>query len=96
MGVLSPGSAHVRPSAQPPIEVSRKFSGTRVSRFTFWNFPHFPVKIGLFWGVGGVLIFMLLRSPCKIWEPYDNSFLEIKQMTGRERTEERERRGERE
>jgi hypothetical protein len=25
MGVLVPGSAHLRPSAQPPIDVSRNF-----------------------------------------------------------------------
>ena len=25
MGVLAPGSAHARPSAQPPIDVSRNF-----------------------------------------------------------------------
>jgi hypothetical protein len=43
---------------------------------------HFPVKIGLFWGVGGapeiffirILLFLLLRSPCKNLEPYDNPF----------------------
>jgi hypothetical protein len=41
----------------------------------------------------GILIFLLLRSPCKIWESYDNSLLEILQMTGRgERERERERR----
>ena len=26
MGVLAPGSAHARPSAQPPIDVSGNFS----------------------------------------------------------------------
>jgi hypothetical protein len=39
--------------------------------------PHFPVKIGLFWGVGGVPEFFLLESSyfcylgahAKIWNP---------------------------
>jgi hypothetical protein len=35
----------------------------------------------------GILIFLLLRSPCKIWEPYDNSLSEIYQMTGERREE---------
>jgi hypothetical protein len=44
---------------------------------------HFPVKIGLFGGEEGVpeivcligiLIFFLLRSPCKKLKPYDNPF----------------------
>jgi hypothetical protein len=48
------------------------------------SFPYFPVKIGLFWGVGGVpdffffiaiLLFLLLRSPCKNLESYDNPLL---------------------
>ena len=28
MGVLAPGSAHARPSAQPPIDTSEKFQHT--------------------------------------------------------------------
>jgi hypothetical protein len=43
----------------------------------------------------GILIFLLVRSPCKIWEPYDNSLLEIKQMTGERERRRREERGER-
>ncbi len=31
----------------------------------------------------GILIFLLLRSPCKVWKSYDNSFLEIEQTAGR-------------
>ena len=39
MGVLAPGSAHARPSALPPIDTSRKLSGTRVCRVTFKHLP---------------------------------------------------------
>jgi hypothetical protein len=53
MGVLAPGSAHARPSAQPPIDVSGNFPA-HMSAVTFLKFSHFPVKIGLFWGVGAV------------------------------------------
>ena len=31
----------------------------------------------------GILIFLLLRSPCKFWKSYDNSFLEIEQTARR-------------
>jgi hypothetical protein len=50
MGVLPPGSAHARPSAQPPINTSGNFPA-HVSAVTFLKFPHFPVKIRSFWGV---------------------------------------------
>ena len=53
MGVLAPVSAHARPSPQTPIDVSGNFPA-HVSAVTFLKFPHFLVKIGLFWGVGGV------------------------------------------
>ena len=49
MGVLAPGSAHARPSARPPIDTSGNFPA-HVSAESLFKFPHFPVKIGLFWG----------------------------------------------
>ena len=63
MGVLAPGSAHARPSARPPIDTSGNFPA-HVSAVTFLKFPRFPVKIGLFWVVGGVpeIIFLLESS----------------------------------
>jgi hypothetical protein len=50
----------------------QKISDTRVSRVAFGLqngqnrlIPYFPVKIGLFWGVGGVPeFFLLLESSC--------------------------------
>ena len=43
----------------------------------YLKLAHFPVKIGLFFlfffGVSELLIFMLLRSPCKILWSYNNS-----------------------
>ena len=35
----------------------------------------------------GILIFLLLRSPCKFWKSCDNSFLEIEQTARREERE---------
>ena len=51
----------------------------------YWKLGHFPVKIGLIRGVGGVptlffdwnLPFLLLGSSCKNSEFYDKSFYEI-------------------
>ena len=75
MGVLAPGSAHARPSAQPPIDIRGNFpapmfaewpsnisptplkveSEVLVSHFGIYlKLAHFPVKIGLIEGVGGV------------------------------------------
>ena len=77
MGVLAPGSAHARPSGQPPIDTSGNFPAPVSAEWPS------AFKIGLFWGVGGVpeffffigiLLFLLLRSPCKNLEPYDNPF----------------------
>ena len=39
MGVLASGSAHSRPSARPPIDVSGKFSAAHVCRVTFKHLP---------------------------------------------------------
>ena len=44
MGVLAPVSAHAGPS----IGTSGNF------RANFTKFPHFPIKIGLIGGVGGI------------------------------------------
>ena len=62
MGVLAPVSAHAGPSAQPLIGTSGNFFGTRVCRVNFTKFPHFPVKIGLIGGLGGVPQFFLSHS----------------------------------
>ena len=63
-----------------PHRRERKFSGARVCTVTFWKFSHFPVKIGLFWGVGGSPIFLLesssfcyLGAHAKIWNPTTTS-----------------------
>jgi hypothetical protein len=44
MGVLAPGSAHARPSAQPPIDVSGNFPVHLPTESLFWNFPIFRSK----------------------------------------------------
>jgi hypothetical protein len=46
-----------------PHRRERKFSGARVCRVTFLKSSHFPVKIGLFWGVGGVPEFFFDGNP---------------------------------
>ena len=89
MGVLAPGSAHARPSARPPIDTSGNFSGTRVCRVTFKISPNPSKKLlkkpkkspprGPGGGAGSNFFFtqifiIFFRSPCKIWEPYDNPF----------------------
>ena len=61
MGALAPGSAHARPSAQPPIDTSGNFSGG-------------AKKIDL-------------KTPCKISEPYDNSFWEKSNNLGKKEQE---------
>ena len=43
MGVLAPGSAHARPSARPPFDLSEKNYGARVCRVTFKH-PHQPLR----------------------------------------------------
>ena len=62
MGVHAPVSAHVGPSAQPPIGTSINFLA-RVSAVNFTKFPHFLVKIGLIWGVGGTPKFLFHWIP---------------------------------
>jgi hypothetical protein len=88
MGVLAPGSAHARPSALPPIDTSRNFPAPVSAE---WPSAFKTVKISPFSGQNrvilggrggprnffliGILLFLLLRSPCKNLEPYDNPFL---------------------
>jgi hypothetical protein len=43
----------------------------------------------------GILIFLVVRSPCKIWEPYDNPFWKNSDGGG-EKKEKREKRKEEE
>ena len=102
-GVLAPGSAHARPSAQPPIDTSgnisvhvskghlqtspptpqKSYPKFRNPRTTFENTPLTPHIYDSGGGgpriifLVGILLFLLVRSPCKISEPYDNSLLEI-------------------
>ena len=70
MGVLAPGSAHSRPSAQPPIDPSGSFrskclgGGVNFLAISPPFFVTFTPKI------------LSLKAPCKISEPYDNPFLE--------------------
>ena len=44
MGVLASGSAHTRPSTQPPIDVSGNFPAHVSAESLFWNFPIFRSK----------------------------------------------------
>jgi hypothetical protein len=46
-----------------PHRHEKNFSSAHVCRVTFLKFPHFPVKIGLFWGVGGVPKFFFYLNP---------------------------------
>ena len=54
MGVLALVSAHAGHSAQPPIDASGNFPACVSAESIFSKFPHFPVKIGLIGGVGGI------------------------------------------
>ena len=98
MGVLAPGSAHARPSSQPPISTSGNFRRTclqshlqtsppspQKSYLKFQNprtifenpLPCPPTcVIARIFVVVGILIILLVRSPCKTSEPYDNPFYE--------------------
>jgi hypothetical protein len=38
-----------------------------------------------------LIFFLWLKTPCKIWEPYDNSFWEKSNNLGRERERKKER-----
>ena len=69
-GVLAPGSAHARPSAQPPSTIAEIFRRTCLQS----NLQNFQGQ-----GAGSKFVlpeflFLLVRSPCKISEPYDNPF----------------------
>ena len=38
------------------------------------SMPRNPVCAQILHSAGGALVFLLVRSPCKIFEPYDNHF----------------------
>ena len=87
MGVVAHGSAYTRPFP-PPIDMSRNFpphvSAESSSNIypnpsevislvsePFANFPKYPLIPQIIF-LTGILIFVLLWSPCKILESYDN------------------------
>jgi hypothetical protein len=84
MGVLAPGSEHARPSAQPPIDNSGNFPAPVSAEWpsAFKTVPFSGQNRVILGGRGGhpnfffigILLFLLLRSPCKNLEPYDNPF----------------------
>ena len=50
-------------SEQIAVRIMNLNAEEEAENVTFLKFPHFPVKIGLFWGVGGVPeYFFLLES----------------------------------
>jgi hypothetical protein len=103
MGVLAPGSAHARPSDQPPSTLVEIFRHTCLQshlqtshptpqksylkflnpRTTYENAPLTPNIFDSAGGRGcpriflgfGILLFLLVRSPCTISEPYDNFWI---------------------
>ena len=81
MGVLAPGSAHARPSARPPSTRAEIRSFRILGQLL--KLPPLSAQKCHSAGIGGgpqfllfigILIFLLLRNPCKISEPYDNPF----------------------
>ena len=71
------------PSKSPPTP-RKSYPEFQNPRTTFENNPLCPPKYSIVRGVGrvpdfflvGILIFLLLRSPCKISKPYENPFWE--------------------
>ena len=77
MGVLAHGSAHTRPSAQPRINMS----GKKLPHMYANSPPNISpnpseVIYEFLWLLIGILIFLFLRSACKVSEPYYNPFWE--------------------
>ena len=79
MGVLAPRSAHARPSTQPPIDTSGNFSAH--AHFVRSHIRSFGTlgqllkitplfRLYLLWV--GILLFLWVRTPCKILESYNN------------------------
>ena len=62
MGVLAPGLRTQDPLLGPPSTLAEIFRHACLQSH-FLKFPHFPVKIGLFWGVGGVPEFFFYWNP---------------------------------
>ena len=82
-GVLTPGSVHARPSAQPPIDTSGNFSAHVSAESLFEISPFSGQNRVILGGRGGpriiffigILLFLLLRSPCKVSNSYDMPLL---------------------
>ena len=65
MGVLAPGSAHARPSAQPPINTSGNISAHVFGFFCGggWNLKMFLINFPIFtWGEGVLLLTSFYKS----------------------------------
>jgi hypothetical protein len=87
--LLSPPIFSEHMSAESPSNISpiplEVISEVRNPRKTFDNTPLCPPKYSIVLGLGGVpnfliriLIFLSVSSPCKISEPYDNTFWDFK------------------
>ena len=104
MGVLAPRSAQAGPSARLPIQTSGNYlqvtfkhlpqplrSHIRSYRTLgqLLKIPPFSAHSARIFILVGILLFSNFRSPCKISEPYNNSFWEKINSGGRQREREK-------
>ena len=101
MGPLTPVSAHARPSAQAPIDTSGIFLAQVSGRGGgSKNVKDFPINFLAISGDSKHFSFFPEKKPggqglktsCKIWEPYDNSFWEKSNPAEEREIEERKER----
>ena len=83
--LFTPTPAHARPSAWPPIDTSGNFSAHVSAESLFEISPFSGQNRVILGGRGGpriiffigILLFLLLRSPCKVSNSYDMSLLDF-------------------